>query len=293
VKDWTLAFPSSGIYQAEALTFGSPRSRYVMTAMPAVDSPEFTTDDTSNVRADGITFGTDALGSTTVSFALETNGVTDDDGVELYEELRRTWRADAVRLDPGKVATLTSHHGRRAFGRPRRISRDARFSHVGRSAVTADFKTVDDLWYGPERSAEVKLIPELGGGLTAPLVAPLTTTASSDRSTYIDVGGKLPTWATIEVYGDIVRPEVEVVGVLRMTWDLALAYDQKLVADARPWVRSILRNGESVAGSVSRDSTSILRLLLPPGRYPLALRGASQSGTARAIVRWSDAFTTY
>lgn len=291
--EWTLDVPGQGSRPAERIAFGGPRSGYIITEMPTVDSPEVFSDDSQNARADGLAMGVDYLGGTTVGFAVDTDGTTDADGIDLYEEFRRAWRGDAVRLTPGAVATLTSHHGRRAFGRPRRAARDPRFSHFGRSSITADFKTVDDLWYGDERSARVNLVSGGGGGFVAPFVFPLTSTASSDRRQSIDVGGKVPTPLVVEIHGDIVAPEIEIVGVLRQKFSTVLAYDQSIVIDGRPWRRSILRGGSSVAGDATRDSTSILEFMVPPGRHEFVLRGQSQSGTAYATATWAEAFTSY
>lgn len=294
MRDWSIDYPAAGVRAAGHLEFGDTLSRYIMTSYPNVDSPEFATDDTNGARVDGRSFGVDYIGGTTVAFELTTDGADDAEGLALYEAFRRVWRADAVRLTPGAVATLTSHHGRRAFGRPRRVARDPRFSHNGRSDITADFATVDDLWYGDERSVDVRLVPTLGGGLVAPLVAPLTTTADSTRRQVFEVGGELPTWATVQVYGDIVNPEVEIPGVLRQRFAVNLAYDQSITADGRPWRRSVLRqDGASLAGALTRTSTSITDMLIPPGRHEIVLSGASLSGTARATVRWSEAFTSY
>jgi hypothetical protein len=294
MNNWRMQYDPWGVYQGAAFPFGAPSSGVIMTAMPEVSSPDSRTDDTDNPRGDGLQMGLDSLGGTTISFEMEVSAETKDLGDEYADELRRVWRGDPVRTRPGAVATLTSHNGRSAFGRPRRYSADDTRSHVGRRSVTADFRTVDDLWYGAEDLTQISLNPPLGGGLVAPLRAPLTTTASSSRVQTFRVGGRVPTrWLVIDIYGDIANPDIEIPGVLRQRFTTSLAYDQTLRVDARPWSRKIMKNAAAIPGALTRDSTRLGDLLLPPGEYQLILRGTSLSGTARAVLRWRDAFTTY
>lgn len=284
-NDWIISYPG------EALSFGSIASRYVFTAAPEIGPPDIETADATRPRGDGVAFGVDFFGGRTITFEIDVDGVDEVDARARLAVLNRAWRADAVRQTPGAVATLTTDSGRVTFGRPRRFVSADGWLPQGLSEVTADFACSDTLFYaGAESEASVSLIPAPSGGLIAPLASPLATTRTSDRSEVFTVGGELPTWPVFEIQGPITNPVVEVLGVLRMEFRLTLAYDEALVVDTRPWARSILRNGASVAGCLSRTSSRLSQASIPPGSYELVLRGASGSGTAAATVRWRDAY---
>ena len=283
--NWQLA------YGETAFAFGSVSSGFVFPTAPELSAAEIEHEDADVPRGDGVAFGSDFRRGSTVTFSIDVNGASPSDARARLSQLTRAWRADEVRSTPGATARLISDTGRTAFGRPRRFAPDLEELPSGMAGATADFATADDLWYGPEEFEVVPLVPALGGGLMAPLASPLATTASSDRSQGITVEGEVPTWPVFEVAGPITNPVVEIVGVLRLAFNLTLAYDETLVVDTRPWVRSITRNGSSVRGSLSRTSTRLSRAALPPGSHEVVLRGTSD-GLASLAARWRPAFTT-
>lgn len=285
-NDWRLR------YAGTDLSFGSIASSMVFPVAPSVGSPDVETDDARRPRGDGVLFGADFVGGRTIDFEIDVVGDDEAETLSRVSALSRAWRADRIRQTPGALAELTSHNGRTAFGRPRRFAASDDSLPQGLSAVTADFVTADANWYGPEQASRVDFVPAAGGGLKAPLASPLSTTATSDRSTVFTVSGAANTWPVFEVVGPISNPVVEVVGRFRLTFRLSLAYDQRLVIDTRPWARTILRNGASVAGSLSRTSSRLSQASLPTGSHQLVLRGASAPGTAAVTVRWRDAYLT-
>ena len=284
--DWRLT------YGADELRFGSIESGYVFPTAPEIGAADLTNDDARRPRGDGVVFGQDTRGGTTVSFEIDVDAA--DEGAVLAKlgPLAAAWRGDAVRSTPGATAELVSDTGRTTFGRPRRFVVGHGLRKAGLLQVTADFATADDLWYGREDMASVQLVPPAGGGLIAPLASPLATTVTSDRSQGFTLRGARPTWPVFEIHGPITNPTIEVLGVLRMEFRLTLAYDETLVVDTRPWARSTLRNGASVAGALTRTSTRLSQAAIAPGNYELSLRGASDTGTAWAAVRWREAFLT-
>lgn len=284
---WRLTYPG------EDLAFGSIESGYVFTTAPDLGAREIDHEDERRPRTDGVSFGQDFMGGRTITFELDVNGTDEADAKAKLARLSRAWRADVVRFTPGATATLTSGSGRVAFGRPRRFASNDDLQPQGLSTVVADFATADDAWYGgTEQGVTVSLVPAPSGGLLAPLAAPLSTTLSSDRSQGVTIGGELPTWPVIEIQGPITNPTVELVGAVRMDFRLTLAYDQKLVIDSRPWARSILRNGASVAGTITRTSTRLAHAALDPGSYEFVLRGTANTGNPYATIRWREAYIT-
>ena len=286
--DWTLS------YVGTELVFGSHESVMGFASAPAVGLPDEFIDDFGVPSGDGRLFGVDYLGGQTVTFEVDIFTPGDREAAEaVLAEMRRAWRGDAIRTEPGAVATLTADSGRVTFGRPRRFVADQDGDRDGVVRVTADFATSTDLWFGAEDSVEIGLIPPAGGGLVAPLSAPLSTTASSDRSRVFVVGGRTATPPVIEVTGPITNPVVEVLGVFRMEFRLTLAYDETLVVDTRTHARTVTRNGASVAGVLTAASTRLSDASVPPGPHELVLRGTSSTGTPTARLSWRDAFFTH
>lgn len=286
-NDWILS------YEGVALAFGSAESRYSFPRAPEIGMRSTTTDDADRPRADGVAFGVDTFGGRTVTFEIDLVGIDEADVRQRLEVLEHAWRADAVRQTPGAVAELASDSGRVTFGRPRRFVAAEDYKPHGFVDVIADFACADTLWYsGSDQSETITFAPAAGGGLIAPLASPLSTTATSDRSRVITVGGTVPTWPVFEIEGPITDPVVEIVGLFTLEFRTTLAFDQKLVIDTRPWARSVLRNGASLAGTLTRRSQRLSQSSIPPGSHELVLRGVSETSTARATVRWRDAYLT-
>lgn len=275
-----------------SLPLGDVDAGFVLSAAPDVGVPEWATDDTARPRGDGTMFGSDFLSGQTVTLSVDVVGRDEAEARSRLDALATVWRGDAIRTTPGAVAALTSGTGRTAFGRPRRFSAAQALAHQGLIQVVADFATSDSVWYGEEHSLSVGFAPATGGGLLAPLASPLTTTASSDRSQAFRVDGTLATWPVVEIRGPITNPSIQIGERIRWDFALSLAYDETLVVDTRPWARTVLRGGASVAGSLSRRSTRLSASALTPGAYELTLRGLSDSGTASAAVSWRAAYPT-
>lgn len=289
LNDWHLQYGTTDF------AFGTIASKYVFPqdGPPQISNSDISTDDASRPRGDGVLFGQDYRNGTTITFDVSVSGDNEDEANSLLQTFSTAWRADEVRSTPGAMALLTTHTGRSAFGRPRRFQPKYDLTPFGLTAVTCDFATADDIWYGPEDIATVKLIPDVGGGLVAPLAAPLSTTASSDRSQTFTVGGSLPTWPVITITGPLTNPVIEVVGLFTLSFNLSLAADQVLVIDTRPWARTIQRNGANVAGTLRATTSRLSDAAIPPGRYDLSLRGASATGTPQAQIAWRNAYPTF
>jgi len=285
--DWTLTYPGT------SLDFGSIRSGYVFRTAPEISDPERETDDERLPRADGVAFGRDYFGGRTITFELD--AVADGEAAlrASVGRLAQAWRADRVRSTPGAMATLVARHAggeRLIYGRPRRFATIDTVTPQGVSAVVADFATADDRFYSvTEHSAVVSLVPEPTGGLLAPLASPLTTSVSSRRTTVVDVGGVLGAWPVVTIEGPIADPVVEI-GPVTLAFTIGLNYDHRLVIDTRPWARTVLRNGASFAGALTRRSTRLSRAEIPPGRHQFVLRGSSATGTATARLAWRESY---
>lgn len=286
--DWRLT------YSGTNLAFGTVDSHFVFpqSAPPAVSAASIDDQDVTIPRGDGVLFGSDFRRGLTVTMDIEIDALDEVTALAYEQTLAQAWRGDSIRNKPNLMAMLTSHTGRSVFGRPRRYQPKWGLLPFGVTAVTCDFQTADDLWYGPEDIATVKLIPDVGGGLTAPLASPLATTATSDRSQTFTVGGTAKTWPVITINGPLTNPEIEVLGRFTLAFNLSLAADQTLVIDTRPWARTIKRNGANVAGSLRPSGSRLSDAYLVPGTYNLSIRGVSATGTPQANFAWRNAYPT-
>ncbi|TDC33463.1 hypothetical protein [Micromonospora sp. KC213] len=289
--EWTLSLPGAEV------TWGPADLPIVNMAAPDLGDVGITDDDTDRPREDGRAFGQDFRGGRTITVELGVFGDSEAEARATLAGLATAWRGDAVRHTPGAVAELRMRHAGRervVYGRPRRFASDETEIHEGVAEVVADFAAVDDVFYAPdEDSRTVTLAPPTGGGLVAPLAAPLTTTATSDRSAGITVGGELGAWPVLTIYGPVTNPVVEVVGQWRFELRTTLAYDRSVTVDTRPWARVILLDGGgSLAGAVTRSSPRLAAMALPPGPYELAFRGIDETGTSYLRFAWREAYPT-
>lgn len=284
------------VYTGTSLTWGPADLPIINLSAPDLADPELSTDDASRPRADGVAFGTDYRGGRTITFDL---GLMGDDEAEVRDTLATlstAWRADAVRSKPGAVAELHVQYAGRErviYGRPRRFAATDEEAYQGWITAAADFATADDLFYGASEGNEtLTIIPPTGGGLVAPLASPLTSTASSDRSASITVGGQVNAWPIVTFAGPITNPEFAITGLWSLKLATTLAADQSLTIDTRPWARTVLRDGvASLAGALTRDSVRLAGASIPPGTYEVVLRGTDGTGTASMSVRWRETFT--
>lgn len=279
-------------YKDTELEFGTRATGLVFDTAPDLGERAMRTEDTTIPNADGRTFGQDFVEGRTITFSITVDGENEDHAHALLSNMAQVWRADPIRMLPGEVATLTSERGRVLYGRPRRFASADEELPFGVATVTCDFETADDNWYGPEQRESITYMPALGGGLVAPLAAPLSTTLSSDRSRAFTVGGDMPTWPIYEITGPITNPVIEIVHNYKLEFQLSLTSRQTVRIDTRPFSRSVLRNNGSVRGTLSRASVRLSKAALAPGTYEMVLRGESAARTATAAVRWRDAFST-
>lgn len=288
--EYTLAYGSS------AYTFGPSDLPAVNMSAPDMGIPSIQTDDTERPRSDGVAFGVDFRGGRAITFDLGVFGATEVETRQRLAALATAWRGDEVRSSTGAVATLTyrlAGRERVVYGRPRRFAPNDELASEGAISVLCDFSTVDDVAYASTQSAHsLTIAGPLGGGLIAPLASPLLTTASSDRSIVLAVGGELPTWPVMTIHGPIVNPKITIVNRWSLTLATTLAYDQAVTIDTRPWSRTVLRNGGgSLAGQLTRASVRLSRATLPPGSHEVALSGVDGTGTASLNIAWRDAYS--
>lgn len=294
IGDWRLQYDAANGYPGADFSFGGTDPGFLFTKMPVLDSSDYRTDDTDAPRSDVTLFGQDFRGGRLITFEMEASYYADtlDESealvTEALDELMAVWDGDAVAKTGGAVASLTSHTGRTAFGRPRKPVADTTRTWQGRSTVSAEFQTVDNLWYGPEQVEPVSLVPLYTGGVTSPVTSPVTTEAPSGRSKIITVGGRVPTRGVVTIRGPVINPVAELVDVFRFGFATTLAYDEWITIDTRAWRPRIMRNGTAGIATDAR-STRLLDAVIPPGEHEFVLRGTAPTGLPQATVAWRDA----
>lgn len=288
---WRMQYDAADAAPGADLLFGTYETQLWFTKMPVLDAAEGTYSDRPTPRGDGGRVGKDTKGTRVVTFEIEMSTRNEDEGRALLDLAGAAWDAEAVRGVNGAVASLTSHTGRTAFGRPRKWTVNDERLHLGRATIGAEFLTLDDLWYGAEQVETVRLAPNLVGGLVAPLTAPLLTTADSNRQQPFLVGGRKPSYPVITIRGPIINPVLELVGVWRYGFTgVTLAYDETITLDLRPFARTILRNRRTTV-PLDAQSSPVLDAAMPPGTRELVLRGVAPSGTPYARLSWRDTST--
>lgn len=257
-------------------------------------SPEIRQVDSTRPREDGRRFGRDYRGGRTLSFSLFTMG-TDVSAMSDLGELSAKWDAAAIRAQSGAVSVLRWNIGgrlRKVWGRPRQISADPHYFFQGKAMITADFETVDHLFYADEiQSASVSLVPPPIGGLTEPLSDPLIGVQAGQIQGRIFVDGDTPAWLSTRIYGPILRPEISVGGVWSAKLNVDLKSDEYIDISPIPWDRKVRKNGkENASGTLTQDSQRLSQMLITPGNHEVILGGTDRTGRATAVFSWLSAY---
>jgi hypothetical protein len=290
-NEWLLRYGST------SYTFGPADLDVVNMSAPDMSDVEVRADDFDRPRSDGRAFGSDFRGARTITFSLGVLGESEAEVRDRLAVLSNVWRADAVRSTPGALAEMVVQYAgreRSCFGRPRKFAHSDEDAAQGFIPVTATFDTADDLWYSATSTDQtLSIAGGVGGGLLAPLASPLGTTQNSDRSVAIEARGDLPAWPVITISGPITNPEIEVMNLWKIRLATTIAEGQSVVIDTRPWARTVVRSdGASLAGAFTRDSRRLSNAYIPAGRYELAFRGSSPTGTATAHLSWRDTYSS-
>jgi hypothetical protein len=161
--------------------------------------------------------------------------------------------------------------------------------------VVADFRCVDHFFYDDEEKVnEVGIVPPSGGGLVAPLEAPLTTLGISYAPGEIIVGGTVPCYPVFMIKGPIALPTIDVIGEYRITIARIIRHDEFVIVDPRPWSRGVRLNGTtSIAGQLTPASPRLSEVRLSPGPHEVILSGLDETGTSSLLVAWRDVYTMF
>jgi len=261
--------------------------------------PDINTNDTGNPREDGVHFGRDTKGGRSIVF--EGNILTDPGktpALDALNALETAWDGEMVRATPSGYSFLRMRRGdriRRVYGRPRKFSSSSGTTQRGWIPFTAEFVTVDHLYYDDtEFQDQVSIVPGGVGGLEGELIGPIIASDATEGDGTIFVSGTKPAWLAYKIQGPIQYPVISVVDNWYARLNVTLAYDQYIVVDPSRWNRSVRReNGGNVAGAFTADSVRLSQMKVPPGFQRVSLSGVDPTGTASLTVYWRGAFSSY
>lgn len=259
------------------------------------DMGAWRTQDFAHPMGDGGVPGRDYKEVSTWGFTMFANAEDDIGALAYTAELARVWPSEDLVKTPRALTALRyclAGRVRRVYGRPRRWTAppDNRLLN-GYLPITADFAVFDPNYYDDAEQSEpfsLSAGTTGGGGLRAPLTAPLRTTGvAKPQSRSIQVDGDRGTWPILEFKGGA-NPWVEIAGwkckVLR-----TLAWNETVVVDTRPWVRSSTLNGSYAR--LSRDSR-LADMKLPPGKHAVRFGQDMSATNASVTVRWRPAHSS-
>jgi len=288
-------------FEVNGYVFGRRCPVFVDTAGFDPGSAEWTTQDTTNPMSGATNFGRDVLSGPEWTWMLHVDGDQDlgeSDGLRILGEMGAAWRNGANGYKDSSVVLPLRYRlagrTRVVFGRPRRFDYkpDGRILG-GYLPPSASFKTADPLHYDDvESGIDITLAPPISGGTSFPAVFPITFRRDPGYlpPSALVVGGDAPTAPIVEFIGPVLNPSVTI-GAFTIGLTGQIGEGGIVTMDARPWINSITRSGNTAGASVSR-ATRLTAARLRPGNYSAVFRGQDASGQGRCRVRWRNAWHT-
>ena len=262
----------------------------------ATDTGSLAVQDQAVVGHDGMLFGIDTLPGMVITQTgftyLPAQGRA---ALDAYGALAGKWNDPSVRLVPNAVQVLRAWYPvsgavRRTWGRGRKIVPVYGLASQGTVPWTAQFQSADNTWYADIPQAIVlSQVPSYYGGMTFPVTPPFQWSyqGSQQSSTAVNAG-PMPTWPVITFTGPVTNPVLTYVSTpVTVGYRGTVTAGAQLVIDTRPWARTALLGGASVAGSLTGDP--MIGLQLWPGSTLMHLGGQDPTGTSTCIVSWYSA----
>jgi hypothetical protein len=285
--------------------FGTEDTGYLTITRPTHSGNDGSYGDITPANEDGTMFGRDYMGAKSVAFdigvltdsknALAVMGLEEQANLDFLDTIEGVWKDQKWRNDPGAYAVLRcceANRTSRAYGRPRRYAEVAgNFTKVGYTPITCTFDLRDDRWYSDvEQTISVSLIPSPDGGITAPLVTPLTTSLATAASSEMVVGGSRSTWPVIDIHGPVAQPIIHI-DDLTFALSLTVPDGDVVTIDPRPWRRGVTRASDQagMAGSITAPTPPLSECTVGVGAHDVTYRGTDPTGTSYVQVRWRDA----
>jgi hypothetical protein len=301
LNDWRL------VYGDVELKFGTYLSGFPFVSQVDVGTPAARLNDVDHPNTDGIVFGSDTAGSMTLTFEVGIPRVPDrrrrgdpdpwHASLDALEVFTAAWKARSHRRIPGWVAELVNDDRQRmVYGRPRNIKPKLVKSRQGWTDHVCDFATTDDVFYGAvAKSTRVGVVPAESAPLRWPIGFPWSTFGTTARTNVVDNAGTVDSWPVLTFRGPSGSPRVDLLnatgGVLWSVWAQgALAYDETMVVDTRPWARSVLVNGNPAMGRLR--GSQVNDCVIPPGVSQVRYTASDPTGASTVTIDDRDAFAS-
>ena len=272
----------------------------VQVSNTTVDTGSISTQDAAVTGHDGQLFGVDTQPGLAITQTGQCYvGANGRSAMDAYASFAAKWTQPLVRLTPGAVQILRGWYPgmaspRRAYGRGRKIAPSHGLANQGVVPFTAMFQAADSLWYSDaESSLTLTTAPSFLGTLAFPVTPPFAWAAQANfqQNTAVNSGPE-PTWPVITFTGpsngQLITPSLTYVNTpVSVGYSGSLKPGDSLVIDTRPWARTALLNGASVAGLLTGNP--MITLQLQPGSTLMKLGGTDYTGTATCVIRWRTA----
>lgn len=258
------------------------------------------TQDQQNTRRGITAFGRDVLGAKTWTWTSHTDQADVASAMAVLEDFSAAWSPIDLAMQPGKQTAIRyrmAGRDRRVFGRPRRFAAPpSNLILGGLVSITHDFQTVDPYTYDDlESSVSIGYSSSAdGGGFLLPATLPISTLPSEGTgSGQISVGGNARTYPVIRFNGPWTNP-VMTTDAWTLAWTGSIPDGDWVEIDCRPWNLSVKRrSGASVTSGLNVRTTYLEDLWFAPGSRPqIILDGSASSGSASALIRWRNAWTS-
>lgn len=269
-------------------------------------STDWATQDSENSQNGTTGFGRDRLLGPSWNWQLHINRSSTEEALATLRPFRAAWHWLHGRDTPGKVTALRFQlegERRRIYGRPRRFEAPPDNKILGGYVpVSVDFKCVDGFVYDDVmQSVAMQLGEELedegvdsGGGFIFPIIFPAVTLPPTRQQTQVLIGGDAPAYPIIRFTADsapLANP-----GFVTDDWRLDIDYTvpagQYIEVDTRPWVMSVMLNGNTGLGGKIGRRQRMSKMRFTPGRFEGRFIGFS-TGVATCSVRWASTWNSY
>lgn len=257
------------------------------------------TQDSQNTRRGNVGFGRDILGGRTWTWESFIDRQDVKGALDTLDRFSAAWGAEELVRNPGAVTAIRYRVGgryRRVFGRPRRLAAPpSNLILGGLVPVTHDFSLVDNYSYDDAPSSTLITYSSAvsGGGFVLPAVMPVSSLPSNGNGEdTLSVKGTSRAYPVIRFNGPWINP-VMTTDHWTLRWTGTVPAGGWVEFDCRPWALTVKdQSGASRASGLDRR-TWLEDIFFEPQTQPqVSLSGSSSGGSASALIRWRDTWTS-
>jgi hypothetical protein len=303
---WTLTTPGLGDYQFVLLGDRIPRMVFGLGA-PVVVHPDgfdpaygdLRTQDQNAPQGDWRRFGADKRTPGVWNWEAWTDARTPAQALDLIDSMAEAWDAEYTRETPGDVLALQykipGRPVRRLYGRPRNFQSDSGpLIQHGRLNLSMELHRVEDVTYDDDEQAVPIFLGKPGTVTPSPWRFPLrfptsTRTNTEPRVEQVTIGGRLRTWVVLAIKGPIVNPWVQI-GTRRWALQGQVPGGRTAYLSGLPWAQTVYMDDGTFRPDLLDPRARLGQLRFEPGQYAATFGGFDPTGTARAEVRWRNAY---